>query len=135
MFGSAKNQATETSAINIIGSGTKITGDIVSNGDVRIDGQLKGNINTSGRLVLGSGALIEGDVQAANAELMGEVKGNINLTETLTLKATAKIIGNIVTTKLAIEPGALFTGSCNMGAVVKNINSSGNAQPTVSKTA
>ncbi|MDI9340488.1 MAG: polymer-forming cytoskeletal protein [Sediminibacterium sp.] len=135
MFGSGKNASAEASAINIIGNGTKISGDIVSNGDVRIDGSLKGNISISGRLVLGAGALIEGDIQAANAELMGEVKGKVNITETLSLKATAKIAGDIITSKLAIEPGALFTGNCNMGAVVKNLNNKGNEQSAATKTA
>lgn len=126
MFGSSKNTAVDASVINIIGNGTKITGDITSNGDVRIDGQLKGNISISGRLVLGPGATIEGDVQASNAEIMGEIKGKVNITETLSLKATAKIVGDIVTTKLAIESGANFTGTCNMGAVVKNIHNVSN---------
>ncbi len=135
MFGTSKNTSVDSSVINIIGSGTKIVGDITSNGDLRIDGQLKGNLNISGRLVLGPNALIEGDVQASNAELMGEIKGKVNITETLALKATAKIIGDIVTTKLAIESGANFTGTCNMGAVVKNINNNSNESNSASKSA
>jgi cytoskeletal protein CcmA (bactofilin family) len=134
MFGSSKNAGVDASVINIIGNGTKINGDITSNGDVRIDGQLKGNITISGRLVLGASATIEGDVQAANAEIMGEIKGKVSIAETLSLKATAKILGDIVTAKLAIESGANFTGTCNMGAVVKNIHNLNN-DATGAKTA
>lgn len=120
-MGSNKNQSVEAGSINIIGKGTKIVGDITSAGDVRIDGQLNGNIIISGKLVLGPNGLIEGNITSVNAELEGEVRGIVNVSETLSLKSTAKINGDIVTTKLMIEPGALFTGSCNMGAKVKNM--------------
>ena len=120
-MGSNKNQTAEVGSINIIGKGTKIIGDITSGGDVRIDGLLTGNIVISGKLVLGPNGVVEGNITSVNAELEGEVRGIVNITETLSLKSTAKINGDIVTSKLMIEPGALFTGSCNMGAKVKNM--------------
>lgn len=120
-MGSTKNQTVEVGSINIIGKGTKIVGDITSAGDVRIDGLLTGNIVITGKLVLGPNGMVEGNITSVNAELEGEVKGTVNISETLSLKATAKINGDIVTSKLMIEPGALFTGSCNMGAKVKNM--------------
>lgn len=120
-MGSNKNQTPEVGSINIIGKGTKIVGDITSVGDVRIDGTLTGNIVTSGKLVLGVSGIVEGNISSVNAEFEGEVKGIVNVSETLSLKSTAKINGDIVTSKLMIEPGALFTGTCNMGAKVKNM--------------
>ena len=53
--------------------------------------------------------------------LLTKIKGNINVSELLALKATAKLTGDIVASKIAIEPEAIFTGSCRMGGVVKNI--------------
>lgn len=120
-MGSNKNHTAEVGSINIIGKGTKIVGDITSAGDVRIDGLLTGNIVISGKLVLGPSGVIDGNITSVNAELEGEVKGTVNVSETLSLKSTAKINGDIVTSKLMIESGALFTGSCNMGAKVKNM--------------
>ncbi len=117
-----KNTSTEGSAINLIGNGTQITGDINSTGDVRIDGTLFGNITLEGRLVIGNNGKIDGNVTCQNADVSGEIKGKLNVNETLVLKSTSKILGDIVTGKIAIEPGALFTGTCNMGAIVKNIN-------------
>lgn len=111
----------DTTSVNLIGGGTKITGDITSAGDVRIDGHLTGNIVIAGKFVLGPHGMVEGNITSANADLSGEVKGKVNVTEILMLKATARINGDIVTGKLAIEPGALFTGTCNMGAKVKSI--------------
>jgi cytoskeletal protein CcmA (bactofilin family) len=122
---SNKTSNTDGGSVNLIGNGTKIVGDISSNGDVRIDGNLVGNIVTTGKFVLGPNGVIEGNVTSGNADLSGEIKGVVNVSEMLLLKSTAKINGDIVTGKLAIEPGALFTGSCNMGAKLKNMQAHG----------
>jgi cytoskeletal protein CcmA (bactofilin family) len=124
MLGKSTNkvQTPDTSSVNLIGGGTKITGDITSAGDVRIDGHLTGNIIIAGKFVLGPNGMVEGNITSANADLSGEVKGKVNVSDILSLKASARINGDILTGKLSIEPGALFTGTCNMGAKVKNIN-------------
>ena len=115
-----KNTET-TAAINMIGAGTVITGDIQSKGDIRVDGTLKGSINTSGKVVLGKDGVIEGDVVCTDADVSGTIKAKISVTQLLSLKSTAKLNGDIITNKLSIEPGASFTGSCSMGAVIKDI--------------
>ena len=123
-----KNMArpNETSGVvNLIGVGTNISGDITSSGDIRVDGTLKGSINTKGKVVVGSTGVVEGDVVCQNADISGELKAKISVSELLSLKATAKLDGDIVTNKLAIEPGATFSGSCSMGAVVKDIKDAG----------
>lgn len=120
-----KHSGSESGAINLIGSGTTINGDIQSSGDVRIDGTLTGNITLNGRLVIGPNGKIEGNVICQNADISGEIKGKVQIAEMLSLKATAKILGDIATGKISIEPGAVFTGTCNMGAIVKNINATG----------
>jgi len=104
-----------TPTINFLGKGTSITGDIVSNGDFRIDGDLKGSINSKGKVVVGISGNIKGDIVCLNADISGTVSAKVVVSELLSLKSTAKIFGDIVTAKLAIEPGALFTGSCTMG--------------------
>ena len=106
---------------NLIGAGTSIEGDIRSNGDVRIDGALVGTIETKGRLVVGATGSIEGDIVCQNALIEGAIKGKITVSELLSLKATAKLAGDITTNKLAIEPGANFSGTCSMGAVIKDM--------------
>ena len=109
-------------AINMIGSGTIITGDIQSKGYIRVDGTLKGSINTEGKVVLGANGTIEGDVICQDADISGTINAKITVSKLLSLKATARLNGDIVTSKLSIEPGATFTGSCSMGAVIKDIN-------------
>ena len=114
-----------TAAVNMIGAGTIITGDIASKGDIRIDGTLKGSVNTEGRVVLGCEGMIEGDVICKDADISGTIKAKITVSQLLSLKATAKLNGDIITNKLSIEPGAAFSGSCSMGAVIKDLNDAG----------
>ena len=111
--------------VNLIGVGTTISGDITSSGDIRVDGTLKGSINTKGKVVVGTTGIVEGDVVCQNADVSGELKAKVSVSELLSLKSTAKLDGDIITNKLAIEPGANFSGSCSMGAVIKDINNAG----------
>ena len=107
----------DAKSINLISKGTRITGDILSEGDIRIDGYLKGNIKSKGRLVVGETGAIEGEIECGNVEVAGKVKGKITALELLTMKATAMVSGEITTTKLAVEPGSLFSGTCRMGQI------------------
>jgi cytoskeletal protein CcmA (bactofilin family) len=102
--------------INILSNGTKVKGDIISNGDIRIDGELVGNLATKGKVVVGNSGKIQGEVQASNIEVSGFIKGKVTANELLTMQTAAKIEGDIVAGKLAVEPGAIFTGTCSMGA-------------------
>lgn len=110
----AKSNEQENGSINIIGLGTLITGDIVSNGDIRIDGGLTGNLHTKGKIVIGETGRIKGEMKCRNSDVAGEIEGKTYVSELLTLKSTAKIFGDIMASKLAIEPGCKFTGYCNM---------------------
>lgn len=110
----AKNNEIETAAINLISNGTDITGDIKSNGDIRIDGSLTGILNTKGKVVIGQTGKVNGEVICKNSEVSGIVEGKITVAQLLNLKASSKILGDIATSKLSIEPGAIFTGNCKM---------------------
>ena len=121
----ARNNEVENPAINIIRKGTEIKGDVTCVGDIRIDGILNGTLTSEGKVVVGQSGTIEGEVMCKNADISGNIKANIVVKELLQLKASANIAGNINTNKLSIEPGANFTGTCNMGSVVKEINKDG----------
>lgn len=111
----AKNNLPETpQSANLIQSGTVITGDIESNSNIRIDGTLRGTVNAGGKVILGSTGTVEGDIICINADIEGKVNGTIKVKELLSLKTTAIVYGEISTDKLAIEPGARFTGTCKM---------------------
>jgi len=116
------NQSPER--LNRIVEGTHIEGDIKSDSNIRIDGYLKGTITVKGRLVLGTTGKIDGNINCKNADLEGKLNGKIEVDELLSLKSTAKLQGEISTNKLSIEPGAIFSGNCKMGAVLKDLTSS-----------
>lgn len=110
----AKNNETEPTAINLISNGTDIVGDVKSGGDIRIDGSLTGNLNTKGKVVIGQSGKVNGEVFCKNSEVSGTIEGKITVNQLLILKAASKIVGDIATSKLSIEPGAMFTGNCKM---------------------
>lgn len=110
----AKTIISETPAVNMIGKGTSIKGDIRSDGDFRVDGTLLGSIQSTGKIVVGVSGIIEGDITCQNADFSGQVKATIRIKELLSLKSTSKVTGEVYTSKLAIEPGAKFSGTCNM---------------------
>ena len=108
--------------LNRIVEGTSIEGQINSKSNIRVDGFLKGTIITEGRLVLGPEGKVEGEIQCGNADIEGTLNGTIQVEDLLTLKNSAKLQGDISTNKLAIEPGAVFSGSCSMGGILKDLN-------------
>lgn len=117
----AKNTFTEAKP-NTIVSGTEIKGEIKSDGDFRIDGKLIGSIFCKGKIVIGQTGTVEGDITCKNADLSGKVKGTIKVEQLLSLKATTVLHGDIVTDKLSIEPGAMFSGSCQMDGNIPQNN-------------
>lgn len=116
----AKYNETDSTTINLISSGTDISGDIKSTGDIRIDGSLKGNLNTKGKVVVGPTGKVNGEVICKNSEISGIIEGKITVGQLLNLKASSKIFGDIVTSKLSIEPGAIFSGNCKMSDTDNN---------------
>jgi cytoskeletal protein CcmA (bactofilin family) len=115
-----KFNETDNTAINLLSNGTEITGDIKSNGDIRIDGFLTGNLTTKGKVVIGPTGKVKGEVYCKNSEVSGNIEGRICVSQLLTLKADSRIAGDIVTFKLSIEPGAKFTGNCKMSESENN---------------
>ena len=104
--------------LNRIVSGTTIEGEIKTDSNIRIDGTVNGTIAAKGRLVVGASGSIEGDVVCENADIEGKIVGKISVNGLLSLKSTARLECDITTKKLAIEPGAVFTGNCTMGGGV-----------------
>lgn len=116
------NETHSPEQLNRIVAGTKIEGVIVSDSNIRIDGTVKGTITAKGRLVVGPTGRIEGEVHCENADIEGALTGTISVNGILSLKATARLECDITTKKLAIEPGAVFSGKCVMGGgVVKDM--------------
>jgi len=130
-----KIQKTKVMEINVVAKNTAIIGDIISEGDFRIDGTLEGNIKTKGRVIIGISGSVKGKIDAVNSDIEGKFSGDLLVQETLTIKATAIISGDVVIGKLSVEPGATFNASCSMRGAIKELNKPNEQQKLSEKTA
>ena len=128
-----KTQKTKIMEINVVAKNTAIIGDIISEGDFRIDGTLEGNIKTKGRVIIGISGSVKGKIDAVNSDIEGKFSGDLLVQETLTIKATAIISGDVVIGKLSVEPGATFTASCSMKGAIKELNKPNEQSKTLSE--
>jgi cytoskeletal protein CcmA (bactofilin family) len=109
-------------ASTMIAAGTTITGDMESNGDIRIDGILKGNLTGKAKVIIGAEGVVEGNIEGVQADIMGHVTGTIRVQELLFLHGKTQVNGDIYAGKLQVEPTAVFNGNCHMGANVVELN-------------
>lgn len=112
----AKSDGNESSInqVSRISSGTKVKGEIVTDSDIRIDGEFEGKLVSKGRVVIGETAVITGDIVGTNVDFWGKMKGNFYVKDTLSLKSSAQVDGDMHTKRLQVELNARFNGSCHM---------------------
>ncbi len=118
-----QHEKTNGSGATLIGAGTTLKGDISSNSDLRIDGTVIGNINSSAKIIIGNSGVVEGDITGNQADIVGKVSGNIRSKELLQLRGECVVTGNLYAGKLQIEPSATFNGQCHMGANIVEMTS------------
>ncbi|MCK4338438.1 MAG: polymer-forming cytoskeletal protein [Candidatus Cloacimonetes bacterium] len=108
----------------IIGKGTKVVGEIYTNGSIRIDGEVEGKIESKGFLTVGPTAKIKADIKAKEGVIAGIIHGNINVENSLILQKSSQIRGDVIAKVLDIEKGAKFDGKCQMESeIIENIPS------------
>jgi cytoskeletal protein CcmA (bactofilin family) len=135
MFGSKKTETTttatlatktttseSTNALNSLVKGTTVEGTIYSESDIRVDGVIKGNLTCKAKVIIGPTGFIDGEVKCENAMIEGKLSGKLRVTDLLSVKETAEIMGDVVTGKLLVQPGAIFNVTCNMKDVSDNNN-------------
>ncbi len=104
------NSTSET----LIADGTLVTGEINVQGDLRLDGAIKGSVTVGGTFVVTTNGKVEGDIQAHTAIIAGTIQGNIKSTERTVLEASSRLNGDLMTNTLVINEGARFQGNCAM---------------------
>ncbi|TVZ52700.1 polymer-forming cytoskeletal protein [Dokdonia sp. Hel_I_53] len=110
---------------NRLSQGTKLVGDITSEGGFRIDGEVEGNITSPNKIVIGKTGVVTGTLVCNDADIEGRVEGKIEIKNLLSIKSTAQIEGEVITGKLAVEPSATFNASCVMKGSVKPLSKDG----------
>jgi len=102
------SRSNRPSAPSILSSDLKIEGDVVSHGDLHVNGSIKGDV-VAHRLTLGEGGTITGTVEVDVAVIAGNLAGQISATS-VTLTSTARVVADITHVSLLIEEGAVFEG-------------------------
>ena len=110
----ADNKFFSSPTVDVIEKSTKIIGNIFSKADFRIDGEVEGNITTSGKVGVGNNGKISGKLNCSNADISGNISGNIEVNETLSLMSDSYVQGEIITGKLSVEEGAQVDATISM---------------------
>ena len=109
-----KNDNIGKDEVTIIGAGVVLEGKLSSNGNIRIDGAINGDITANGNVTVGETGEITGEITAEVISIGGKVIGSINSREKVVLESKAVLKGDIVTKILVVEAGAIFDGSSKM---------------------
>ncbi len=120
----AKNTYNET----IIAHGVRIEGEFIAEGDIVIEGEVRGTITTAGDLRIGDGAKVEADIRAQNAVISGDVRGTMHILGKLELMPSSKFTGDLSVDVLSVNAGAQVNGTVRMGeeaAQVVNVGKKG----------
>jgi cytoskeletal protein CcmA (bactofilin family) len=114
------------SEVTIVGAAAKLEGTVVSAGSLRIDGQVKGQIQADGDVTLSPQSQVEADIRAQNVSVAGRFKGNVVVKGKAHLARGGRIEGNITSKTLVVEEGGVFHGQSLMDG--------GTAQPAAAQS-
>jgi cytoskeletal protein CcmA (bactofilin family) len=119
----------ENSEVTIVGAGARLEGNVVSAGNLRIDGQVKGQINAEGDVALSPQSQVEADIRAQNVSIAGRFKGSISVKGKAHLARGGRIDGDITSKTLVVEEGGIFHGQSIMdGSSVEGARPPGASQ-------
>lgn len=110
-----QKSTTSSSQPTIIARGVTLEGNFQGQGDVTVEGHVKGSLVTTGSLTVGPEAVIEAEVRAAEASVAGTIQGNVTITNRCEVRATAKVVGDVTAQVMAIEAGASLQGRLMVG--------------------
>ena len=117
--------------VTIVGAGARLEGNVVSAGSLRIDGQVKGQINAEGDVTLSPQSQVEADIRAENVSVGGKFKGNLIVKGKAHLARGGRIDGNITSKTLVVEEGGIFHGQ----SIMDGTTPSSSGQPGASSNA
>lgn len=101
-------------SINMISEGTHVKGTLNTKNDIRIAGKLEGEAEAKGKLIIASTGVVDGDIEAVDADIAGKLMGEIHVSNKLILRQSAIVDGDIYTKALLVEEGAQINGACRM---------------------
>ena len=131
MFGTSSKEKSATAAnlnpndkegvaTTVIAKGTTIEGKFHCGENVRLDGNIHGEVKVDKRFVMGEGSYVQGNIHARDAAIKGKIKGDVHVKEALHLMESAMIEGNITAKTMIVEEGARYNGSCKIGEMLSS---------------
>lgn len=120
-----KNENIGKDEVTIIGAGVILEGKLSSNGNIRVDGAINGDITANGNVTVGETGEISGEIRAEVISIGGRVIGSINAKEKAILESKAVLQGDIVSKILVVEAGAIFDGNSRMSDKGSKLNAPG----------
>lgn len=104
----------ENKVVSIIGNGTKIKGEVITQGTIRIEGGVEGHVQCGDTIVVSETGQVKADLVGGQVVISGEVHGNVFAHDRLEITATGKVVGDITAPRISIAEGVLFEGKCTM---------------------
>jgi cytoskeletal protein CcmA (bactofilin family) len=102
-------------SVSVIGPGVTVTGDVSARGELRIEGTVKGTIESRGPVIVAAEGAVEGDVHAEMVVVGGTLEGEIDASQMARLESTARVTADVTAPTMAIADGARFEGAVDMG--------------------
>ena len=106
---------TDHTTLSIIAKDLTVSGDLTTEGVVKIEGKVKGTIRANTQTLIAPGALVQGDLSTAEAIIGGRVEGNVHATDRVEVQATAEVLGDVYTRRIVVLEGGSVNGSIKMG--------------------
>ena len=107
---------TDHTTLSIIAKDLTVSGDLTTEGVVKIEGKVKGTIRANTQTLIAPGALVQGDLYTAEAIIGGRVEGNVHATDRVEVQATAEVVGDVYTRRIVVLEGGSVNGSIKMGS-------------------
>jgi len=115
MLRSTSFEGTSSDEATVISKGVKIEGKLSCSGNIRLDGEVQGDISSQGTVIVGENGIVNGQINAGSITIGGKVTGTVRAKEKIVLEAKANLKGDIITKLLSVEAGAVFNGNSKMG--------------------
>lgn len=115
MLKSTSYEGTRSEEATVISRGVKIEGKLSCSGNIRLDGEVQGDISSQGVVIIGENGGVNGQINADSVTIGGKVTGTIRAKDKVVLEAKANLKGDIITKTLLVEAGAIFNGNSKMG--------------------
>ena len=132
MLKSIYSEGVKSDETTIISSGVRIEGKVTSTGNIRIDGEIQGDISSKSNVIVGESGTVNGQIDADSITIAGKVSGSLKAKDKINLETKANFEGDLSTKILIVEAGAKFEGESKMSGVNKTSEMITNPKPNIS---